>query len=102
MLGIAYPLAHRSLHTYQLSSDEGQVRAVVVPRLRAAGLGIQQVVVIRRGGLLVVSLDVTGPEAPADTHLLAQQLAKRIGYPVRVILRWTRREELIADSEAAG
>jgi uncharacterized hydrophobic protein (TIGR00271 family) len=102
VLAVAYPLARRSLSTYRLSSDEAEVRAVVVPELRAAGLGIQSLTVIHQGGTVISSIDVAGPEAPPSTDPLAERLAKRLGRPVRLILRWTRREELIADSPAAG
>jgi uncharacterized hydrophobic protein (TIGR00271 family) len=95
---VSYPLVQRSLRTYQVSSYEGQVRAMVVPRLRKAGLGVQNVVVIRRAGLVVASLDVVGPTKPPDSRPLAQQLAERVGHPVRLILRWTAREEQTADS----
>ncbi len=97
---VAYPLARRSLHTYRLSGEEARVRDVIVPRLRAAGLGIQNVVVVHRGGLVVASLDVTGPNEPPPTASLADAFAAGIHRPVQVIVRWTKREESIAD--AAG
>ena len=96
--GVAYPLAHRSLQTYRVSEYEGQVRALVVPRLREAGLGVENLIVIRRGGLVVASLDVVGPAEPPDSQPLARQLALRVGHPVRLILRWTAREEQTSDS----
>ncbi len=98
VLAVAYPLARRSLHTFRLSSDEGRVRSLVLPRLRDAGLGIQSLTVIRRDGLVVASLDVVGPTAPPDVRPLATQLADSLGSPVRIIVRWTKREELTGDS----
>ncbi len=96
--GVAYPLAQRSLRTYQVSRYEGQVRAVVVPPLRDAGLGVENVVVIQRDGIVVASLDVVGPTGPPDTQPLAQELAAKVRHPVRLILRWTAREEQTAES----
>ncbi len=95
---VAYPLARRSLHTYRLSDDEAHVRQVIVPELRAAGLGIQNVVVVRRGGLVIASLDVTGPNHPPPTASLAGALAADIHRPVQVILRWTERQESTAEA----
>ncbi len=96
--GVAYPLAQRSLHAYQVSEYEGQVRSVVVPRIRKAGLGVENLVVIRRGGLVVASLDVVGPTKPPDSQPLARELATRVRHPVRLILRWTAREEQTGES----
>ena len=98
VLAVAYPLGRRSLSTYRLSTDESQVRALLVPQLRDAGLGIENLVVIRQGGFVVASLDVTGPRRPPAPQPLARQLADRLKHPVRVILRWTQRRESIGDS----
>ena len=99
---VAYPLAQRSLHTYQLSSDEAHVRTLILPQLRAAGLGIQNLTVIHQSGQVVASIDVAGPDTPPNPEPLAHQLAARLKRPVRVILRWTSRQELVAASTAAG
>jgi uncharacterized hydrophobic protein (TIGR00271 family) len=100
VLGVAYPLAQRSLNTYRLSSDEADIRSLILPQLRAGGLGIQSLSVIHQAGRVVASIDVAGPETPPAVEPLAEQLAARLGQPVRVILRWTSRQELVADSTA--
>jgi uncharacterized hydrophobic protein (TIGR00271 family) len=98
VLAVAYPLGRRSLHTFQVSSDEGRIRSVLLPRLRDAGLGIQSLTVIRRDHLVIASLDVVGPTAPPDVHPIALQLGHSLGSPVRIIFRWTRREEFTGAS----
>ena len=102
VLLVAYPLARRSLHTYRLSSDEGSVRAALVPSLRALGLGIESLTVTRREGRVVASFDVAGPNQPPPAELLARDLSDRLGRPVRVILRWTQRRESVGESPAAS
>ncbi len=102
VLAVAYPLAQHSLRTYRLSSDEAEVRTLILPQLRADGLGIQSLTVIHQSGEVVASIDVVGPEAPPAAAPLARQLAGRLKRPVRVILRWTRRQESFADSSASG
>jgi hypothetical protein len=67
-------------------------------RLRDAGLGIQSLTVIRRDHLVIAGLDVVGPTAPPDVHPLALQLADSLGTRVRIIFRWTRREEFTGAS----
>lgn len=102
VLLVAYPLARRSLHTYRLSSDEANARDVLVPLLRGAGFGIQALAVTRREGFVVVSFDVAGPNEPPPAATLAQDLSQRLGHPVRVILRWTERQESVGEAPTAG
>jgi uncharacterized hydrophobic protein (TIGR00271 family) len=101
VLAVAYPLGRRSITTYDRSQDEASVRHLIFPELRADGLGIQSLVVIAPGGNLVASIDVIGPSPPPAAADLARRLADDLGRPVRVILRWTKREESVGNSAAA-
>jgi uncharacterized hydrophobic protein (TIGR00271 family) len=95
-IAVAYPLARTTATSYREAKDTALVRSVIFPPLRDEGLGIQDLTVVEDHGELVASVDVAGPQAPADAPGLSLALADRLHRQVSLILRWTKRTELTA------
>ena len=90
---IAYPLVRQSSAAYRQVTDESLVRSVLVPPLRAQGLGIQNLTVVKQRGQLVVSVDVAGPEPVSASSDLSVELANEMHRQITLIFRWTKRTE---------
>ncbi len=95
-IAVAYPLARRTLTSYEAAKDESIAHSVLFPPLRAQGLGIQDINLVRSPAGTVVSVDVTGPSPATGENELSLALARRLHRQVSLILRWTKRTETTA------